>query len=376
MILSRPDEVLDMLPPRNVSGHHEGTVIRYEKYSTAGNTFLVVDESDTPLVNDAARSEFSCWALDGGFGVGGADNVLFIAETPRPGTYTFRIFEHDGAETLSCGNGLLAAGHLIAQRHGRTAWTMLTELPSGRPRPVRGGLVAGTDRVTVRIAGPRQVPERFWRPRGPVAPPTGGDPGPAEVTLPVSLPSGEDETGKSTVVDRDGPGTERDPALRGFLVFTGEPHLVLVLGHGADEQLAPALFPPRRTERSLALMDALGRQINERHRAVFPHGIHVNVAQIHDGCLRFRTWERAIDKETLACGTGALACVHVCAARGLLPEPTTVLWPHHARWHRPDTELRVTRESDGALVLQGAPVRIYAGTVPAGQLPQREDHTR
>lgn len=68
-------------------------------------------------------------------------------------------------------------------------------------------------------------------------------------------------------------------------------------------------------------MPALGREI--RHHPVFaPDGTNVNaVALDKDGSIALRTFERGVEDETLACGTGAVAAALVMAdARGV-PSP-------------------------------------------------------
>ncbi len=53
-------------------------------------------------------------------------------------------------------------------------------------------------------------------------------------------------------------------------------------------------------------VEELGRKI--RFEAQFqPHGVNVNFASHENGLIRMRTYERGVEGETLACGTGAAA---------------------------------------------------------------------
>ncbi|MFJ3088291.1 hypothetical protein [Streptomyces sp. NPDC086838] len=353
-----------------------GGQVRYEKYSLAGNTFLIVDETRTPLPDDATRSSFARWILDPYFGVGGADNVLYLSHAPGGGALTFRIFEQDGSETLSCGNGLLSAGHYaerflpeVREPSGEArAWTFLTEIPSGRPRQVRVGEGSDKGCMWVNVGAPRAFPETLYRRDADLSghvPPTASD-SPAEQQNLLEAELAVDRPPQNFLLDS---GPDRGEAwpdrFTGHLVFNGEPHLVLVGAHGSPA-LGQDLFAPAPTQNSIDLMEFLGARINLRHRETFPEGVHVNFVDLTGRTPRYRTWERAINQETLACGTGALACAHVLLARRLVPDGPVTMRPHRANWHRPGTHLRVTPGPDG-LVLDGRPAHICTGIVPSRQ---------
>jgi diaminopimelate epimerase len=61
-----------------------------------------------------------------------------------------------------------------------------------------------------------------------------------------------------------------------------------------------------------------------RHRAFAPRGTNVNFAQPRDGALWVRTYERGVEGETLACGTGAVASAILAAVRGVAEPPVSV----------------------------------------------------
>lgn len=77
--------------------------------------------------------------------------------------------------------------------------------------------------------------------------------------------------------------------LRGYFVQTGAPHYVEVV-------------------QDLAAVDVeqVGRAVRYDLRFA-PEGTNANFIEFHQGSLRIRTYERGVEKETLACGTGITA---------------------------------------------------------------------
>jgi diaminopimelate epimerase len=68
-----------------------------------------------------------------------------------------------------------------------------------------------------------------------------------------------------------------------------------------------------------------GRKIR-RHEYFQPRGANANFAMVIDRHkIRVRTYERGVEDETLACGTGDVASVLAAASRGLVDSPVDVL---------------------------------------------------
>lgn len=61
------------------------------------------------------------------------------------------------------------------------------------------------------------------------------------------------------------------------------------------------------------------------HPMLMPEGANVNVAELRGTKLWVRTWERGVEGETLACGTGMTAAALAAAVRYSLPSPITVV---------------------------------------------------
>jgi diaminopimelate epimerase len=88
---------------------------------------------------------------------------------------------------------------------------------------------------------------------------------------------------------------------------TGVPHAVLYVPDAAQ-----------------AMVASLGPEIRN-HPHFVPRGTNVNFVQLlPDGALLVRTYERGVEGETLACGTGVTAAALISALMHHLPSPVRV----------------------------------------------------
>ena len=87
--------------------------------------------------------------------------------------------------------------------------------------------------------------------------------------------------------------------------------------------------------------DVSGRGPELRHHRSLNDGANVNfVAQRHDGSFAYRTFERGVEAETLACGTGAVATAIMLSDWGESGKETVL-------WTRSSLPLTVTLKRDG-----------------------------
>jgi len=127
--------------------------------------------------------------------------------------------------------------------------------------------------------------------------------------------------------------------VRGFFLNTGVPHFVVVVDDvgGVDVR-------------------GLGRKI--RHHEEFrPAGTNVNfIARVDEGTIAIRTYERGVESETLACGTGATAAAIVAHRLGLTTRrPVNVLT-------RSGEILRVDfSDSLSEVLLEGPVYKVFEG---------------
>lgn len=83
----------------------------------------------------------------------------------------------------------------------------------------------------------------------------------------------------------------------GFFVNTGVPHFVVFVEKNADIDV-----------------NVLGRALRNDSRFA-PEGVNVNFVEVVESGLSIRTYERGIEGETLACGTGATAAALAFASK-------------------------------------------------------------
>lgn len=273
-------------------------MIPYEKYHGAGNDFVVLDAADAAAVSDLRR--FAAAVCDRERGIG-ADGLLVLgihsASANGPVRVEMALYQPDGSIAEMCGNGARIVARWAAARADATRFVI--ETPAGDyPATVHDD---GT--VTVGMGVPRFAP--------------------ADVPVDADAPLEDAVVG--------------DHGLAVTAVNTGVPHAVAFV----DDVTAVAL-------------ETVAPSV--RHAAVFPEGANVTLASRRaDGGFDQRTYERGVEGETRACGTGAVAIAAVAHRRGWIEtdEPVTV--------SPPGGDLVVTIEADGTASLRGPVEREGAG---------------
>jgi diaminopimelate epimerase len=116
----------------------------------------------------------------------------------------------------------------------------------------------------------------------------------------------------------------RGRRVDGSSILVGVPHYVLFLREKLWEQE----------------IEAVGREIRT-HPELAPEGANVNFVVVDDPhSIALRTYERGVEGETMACGSGVVASVAVSALFGRVQSPVSVLT-------RSGTRLEVTFERNG-----------------------------
>ncbi len=277
-------------------------ILEFTKMNGAGNDFIVLDNrfyafSDEEL---AVLARSYCRRR---FGIG-ADGLLALAPARKPEThYRMRYFNADGSLGTMCGNG--------ARCLARFAW-----MAGIRAMPLRFETDAGI--YQAEVPDDPQTPVRLYLP-----PPGSYQPQPH---LDTALPDG---------------------IAAAAFIWTGTEHLVCWVPSVTDAPVAT--WGPRL----------------RYDPAWQPQGVNVDFVEVvgeQEGrsVLRVRTYEKGVEAETLACGTGAVAAALTAWRQGRIRRlPIDV--------HMPGGILTVgfRPEADGEkeLFLEGPAVPVFRGTV-------------
>lgn len=251
--------------------------IPFWKMNGSGNDFVVVDNR-LALLPEELIAEWTRRICRPRVAIG-ADGVVLIEaiETAEQGDgaaldFHWRYFNADGSEGEMCGNGAMC-GARFAVEHGIAT------------SPCTFSTLSGIVRATVtRRSGATTV----W----------------------LDIP----DTG--TVIHA-GTIEAAGVALDLYSIEVGVPHAVLIVDD-ADRWPETGDF------------EAIGRAVRW-HERFAPAGTNLNVISLQGGnALRMRTYERGVEAETLACGTGAVASAVVLASLGMVT-PTVTIWTSSGR---------------------------------------------
>lgn len=377
--------------------------LQFVKETSFGNNFVIVDETQRRELPEDCKQKFAYLATNQNFGIG-CDNFLVVQPcTPqvleeineyhhywpsRPDTngaqYIFRMFEPDGSEAFSCGNGLMCVADYLSKQHGINSTRIMTEIPTHQPKTVSIGSNRNETTTWANLGHPRRV-------------------SPSQAALGVRTRYDEDmDLIEHLEISgfRKSDGTQffnnrTSLSIRGYLVSTGEPHLVVFTDQGFSiPGLSHLIFPDgresdtktsgmeKRRSTSSALVDFIGHYFARVHKKLFPAGININFVRYvkEANALEYRCFERGINRETLACGTGAMATAIVAERLGIVSGHNITVWPHRCRWHDEEAAIQVQKNSEGWMLI-GRPVMLCRGmfnsermipeqTIPCDDLPK------
>ncbi len=214
---------------------------------------------------------------------------LILLETSDRADFRMRIFNSDGSEVEACGN----AARAVALLHGAPA-DVETD----------GGIIA-------------------------LSPTDGG------ASVDMGKPSFEwQKIPLDYAMDTANMPVAWETLGNPSAVNVGNPHVIFFVDDAASIEL-----------------NRLGPLIEKD--ALFPERVNVNVADIANGTINLRVWERGAGL-TKACGTGACATAVAAIGRGLVSSPVTV--------HLPGGKLTISWSPGQSITMEGPATEAFRGS--------------
>jgi len=233
--------------------------VKFTKMHGAGNDFVVIDEWKGIVVPEAKKDEFVRKICDRHFGVG-SDGAIFVQKSKKADA-VFAYYNPDGSRAEMCGNGIRCFGKFLYDRGYVKKKRISVETLVGIKEldlNVTGGKVTS---VKVNMGRP-QIKR-----------------GEAQVSL----------------------GDSEKPMVEEGIVIDGRKYAVTAVGMGNPH----AIVFVGDVEKVDVRCD--GARIRN-HLNVWPKGVNAHFVQrIRDNEFKIRTFERGVEDETLACGTGICA---------------------------------------------------------------------
>lgn len=231
--------------------------------SGAGNDFVVISKAKNKNISLTPVQISKLCSRRTGIG---ADGVIFISNS-KDNDFTMEYFNADGSTGSLCGNGarcaIKFASDLNLLKNGKALFNSKSETYSGE--------VLNSGLVRFDLKPPSKVKVNF--------------------RIKAS-----------------------NQLIKSHFVNTGSPHVVIeiedVLAHPKD------INSRYRNIENFPVVP-IGKEIRY-HKDFTPEGTNVNFIQIKNGAVFVRTYERGVEDETLACGTGSVAsAVIVNSIKGL-----------------------------------------------------------
>ena len=226
--------------------------ISFTKMSGAGNDFVIIDKTLNKNISlNPGQISRICNRRTGI----GADGLIFVSDS-KENDFTMEYFNADGSTGSLCGNGARCAIKYAADsnrlKNGKAAFNSKAEAYTGE--------VLNKELVRFDLKPPSRVKLNF------------------RIKASSQL-------------------------IKSHFADTGSPHIVIEI---EDVLAQPKDLNSRyRNIENFPLLQ-IGKEIRY-HKDFAPAGTNVNFIQIKNGEVLIRTYERGVENETLACGTGSVA---------------------------------------------------------------------
>ncbi len=243
--------------------------ILFKKYSGAGNDFVLIDEKDN---NSFFLSEKILKKMcDRRRGIG-ADGVLLISESKKY-DFELRYYNSDGKLGSLCGNGSRCALKYVFNKISNFSNNLVFECED----KIYTGKINTNNNITFFMQPPFDYRNKLE-------------------------------------MEIDNQGISKQKVFFDF-INTGSPHVVLNIDELQDEI-------KKNIGNNLHKLNVVefGKQIRNNTN-LFPEGTNVNFVQVKNDKVFIRTFERGVEDETLACGTGSVASAIILTLNKIISPP-------------------------------------------------------
>jgi len=244
--------------------------ISFFKMSGAGNDFILVDKNVNPgFIPDQDIIQKIC---NRRYGIG-ADGVITVSNSNN---YDFEMqyFNADGSTGSLCGNGARCAIK-FADISGRIKQEVTKFLSNG---VAYSGSVLSDGRIRFFFNPPQRLKYNF----------------------------------KIKAFNQ---------LINACYADTGSPHVIIKIEDVLKDPANPKLF---YEDLNNFPVFELGREIRY-HKDFAPEGANINFIKLIEGKIHIRTYERGVEDETLACGTGSTAAAVVGSSLFNLNPPVSLI---------------------------------------------------
>ena len=301
--------------------------MKFSKFQATGNDFILVDarapschsEGEKRPKNFAQSKlrEESHWAqlaqtmCDRHFGVG-ADGLILVQNSSYC-DLKMRIFNPDGSEAETCGNGLRCLAKYAIEKGIVSTTNLRIETLSGMRQAKAYMLGNKVSRVEVSMGTPQFQPEQ----------------------IPVHFVIARNEVTRQSQPIFDHPLVVKGRKLALSLLSMGNPHAVSFVSEPV------ANFP----------LAEVGPKV-ERH-PLFPQRTNFEIARVLSrGKIDARVWERGVG-ETLACGSGACAIAVAAQLHNYVGDIVDIILPGGT--------LTISWDRVGEVLLTGPVEEVFTG---------------
>tara|TARA_B100000579_G_scaffold158154_1_gene128655 strand:- start:14358 stop:15212 length:855 start_codon:yes stop_codon:yes gene_type:complete len=251
--------------------------LEFSKYQGLGNDFIIIDARGNSIDNFFSLNENNIIQrlCNRNFGIG-ADGIIIILNSDNKCFVKMRIFNSDGSEPEMCGNGIRC---LIAFLNDNNNIDNSLNIPIETKAGLILTSINGNDRIKVNMGEPIFKPDKI----------------PTKLSIDhTNIPNG------NILID--------DTNVRVYSISIGNPHMVLFV-----ENIEEIPF------------EKWGRQLEKN--IYFPNDTNVHFVELIDKSnFKVRVWERGCGP-TLACGTGACACLVITSILGRTLDKANVYLP-------------------------------------------------